>query len=65
MYLYRAQQSLIIVGRTWPAIWETKESNWPAGGEVDILEGVNDQGPNAATLHTLSGKSEIITSNHI
>ncbi|KAF9035192.1 endo-1,3(4)-beta-glucanase [Panaeolus papilionaceus] len=40
---------------TWPAVWETKESNWPNGGEVDILEGVNDQSPNAATLHTSSG----------
>ncbi|KAF8057410.1 endo-beta-glucanase [Lyophyllum atratum] len=40
---------------TWPAIWETNESNWPNGGEIDIVEGVNDQGPNAATLHTGSG----------
>ncbi|KAG5635792.1 hypothetical protein DXG03_005240, partial [Asterophora parasitica] len=24
-------------------------------GEIDILEGVNDQGPNAATLHTNAG----------
>lgn len=24
-------------------------------GEIDIVEGVNDQGPNAATLHTGSG----------
>ncbi|KIM37387.1 glycoside hydrolase family 16 protein [Hebeloma cylindrosporum] len=40
---------------TWPAIWETKEDGWPSGGEVDILEGVNDQGPNAATLHTTAG----------
>ncbi|KAF4622600.1 hypothetical protein D9613_009003 [Agrocybe pediades] len=42
---------------TWPAIWETKESNWPAGGEVDIVEGVNDQEPNASTLHTTAGCS--------
>ncbi|KAG6917639.1 hypothetical protein DXG01_001746 [Tephrocybe rancida] len=40
---------------TWPAIWETDESNWPNGGEIDIVEGVNDQGPNAVTLHTSSG----------
>jgi len=40
---------------TWPAIWETKESIWPNGGEIDILEGVNDQGPNRATLHTGPG----------
>lgn len=37
---------------TWPAIWETDEANWPDGGEVDIVEGVNDQAPNQVTLHT-------------
>ncbi|KAL0960413.1 hypothetical protein HGRIS_005455 [Hohenbuehelia grisea] len=37
---------------TWPVIWETKEQDWPSGGEVDILEGVNDVGPNRAVLHT-------------
>jgi hypothetical protein len=31
---------------TWPAIWEVKEDGWPAGGEVDIVEGVNNVGPN-------------------
>ncbi|RDB18969.1 putative glycosidase C21B10.07 [Hypsizygus marmoreus] len=40
---------------TWPAVWETNEPSWPNGGEIDILEGVNDQGPNAATLHTNAG----------
>jgi len=40
---------------TWPAIWETLESGWPKGGEIDILEGVNDQGPNRASLHTSPG----------
>ncbi|KAG0703028.1 glycoside hydrolase family 16 protein [Suillus ampliporus] len=37
---------------TWPAVWETNESNWPAGGEVDIVEGVNNVEPNQSTLHT-------------
>ncbi|KAF8655008.1 hypothetical protein AX16_003312 [Volvariella volvacea WC 439] len=40
---------------TWPAVWETKESNWPHGGEIDIVEGVNDQGPNGVALHTGPG----------
>ncbi|KAF8803219.1 glycoside hydrolase family 16 protein [Phlegmacium glaucopus] len=40
---------------TWPAIWEVKGSNWPEGGEVDIVEGVNDQTANSATLHTTPG----------
>ncbi|KAH6901272.1 endo-beta-glucanase [Coprinopsis sp. MPI-PUGE-AT-0042] len=40
---------------TWPAIWEVAESGWPYGGEVDIMEGVNNQSPNAATLHTSAG----------
>ncbi|KAG8691173.1 hypothetical protein FRC11_006148 [Ceratobasidium sp. 423] len=33
----------------------TNTVNWPADGEIDIIEGVNDQSPNAATLHTTSG----------
>ncbi|TFK63709.1 nucleophile-disabled Lam16a mutant holds Laminariheptaose in A cyclical conformation [Pluteus cervinus] len=37
---------------TWPAIWETKEDTWPVDGEIDILEGANDQGPNEVTMHT-------------
>lgn len=40
---------------TWPAAWETNEAIWPNGGEVDVLEGVNDQAPNAMTLHTSAG----------
>lgn len=35
---------------TWPAIWETDESDWPNGGEVDIVEGVNNVSPNQSTL---------------
>ncbi|KAH6917917.1 endo-beta-glucanase [Coprinopsis sp. MPI-PUGE-AT-0042] len=39
---------------SWPAVW-TFAAPWPHGGEVDILEGVNDQGPNTVTLHTSEG----------
>ncbi|KAL5527089.1 hypothetical protein ACEPAG_5880 [Sanghuangporus baumii] len=42
---------------TWPAAWETREADWPEGGEVDIIEGVNDQEPNQSTLHTTAGCS--------
>ncbi|KAJ3534266.1 hypothetical protein NMY22_g7001 [Coprinellus aureogranulatus] len=41
---------------TWPAVWEVGD-NWPHQGEIDILEGVNDKGPNAVTLHTGGGVS--------
>ncbi|KAB5592242.1 Endo-1,3(4)-beta-glucanase [Ceratobasidium theobromae] len=41
---------------TWPAYWTTSNSvTWPAAGEIDIIEGVNDQKANAATLHTTPG----------
>ncbi|OSS54903.1 hypothetical protein B5807_00978 [Epicoccum nigrum] len=36
---------------TWPAFWMVGP-NWPNGGEIDILEGVNDQTNNGMTLHT-------------
>jgi len=39
---------------TWPAFWECGE-NWPAGGEVDILEGANGQGNDLTSLHTAAG----------
>ena len=39
---------------TWPAFWLVGP-NWPAGGEVDILEGVNLQASNQMTVHTNAG----------
>ncbi|KAI8939458.1 hypothetical protein NX059_003234 [Plenodomus lindquistii] len=47
---------------TWPAFWLLSGKNengtelaWPIGGEIDILEGVNDYDTNAVTLHTSTG----------
>lgn len=40
---------------TWPAAWESDTSNWPNSGEVDIIEGANDQTPNLMSLHTSPG----------
>ncbi|KAF2000418.1 glycoside hydrolase family 16 protein [Amniculicola lignicola CBS 123094] len=41
---------------TWPAAWLLSASTpWPQGGEIDILEGVNDYMHNAVTLHTSAG----------
>lgn len=37
---------------TWPAFWTVTRGAWPVGGEIDIIEGVNDQGPNLSSLHT-------------
>ncbi|KIY66657.1 glycoside hydrolase family 16 protein [Cylindrobasidium torrendii FP15055 ss-10] len=39
---------------TWPAVW-TLGDNWPTNGEIDILEGVNNQPFNEVTLHTSKG----------
>lgn len=41
---------------TWPAFW-SNGPNWPAGGEIDIVEGVHDYTNNQATIHTNPGCS--------
>jgi hypothetical protein len=40
---------------SWPAYWLLGKQEWPVGGEIDILEGVNDYDSNAVTLHTSAG----------
>ncbi|RXW14301.1 hypothetical protein EST38_g11546 [Candolleomyces aberdarensis] len=43
---------------TWPAWWTlSAKGPWPVGGEIDIIEGVNLNSNNAATLHTSSACS--------
>ncbi|GAA5966344.1 hypothetical protein JCM8115_004841 [Rhodotorula mucilaginosa] len=37
---------------TWPAWWSYGEPNWPAGGEIDVIEGVNLDAENMISLHT-------------
>jgi hypothetical protein len=40
----------------WPALWLLSSSApWPIGGEVDLLEGVNEYTTNSVTLHTSAG----------
>ncbi len=39
---------------TWPAWWQNGP-NWPAGGEIDILEGINAFTQNQVSLHTGPG----------
>ncbi|KAH8593234.1 concanavalin A-like lectin/glucanase domain-containing protein [Bisporella sp. PMI_857] len=37
----------------WPAFWLLGTgSTWPAAGEIDVIEGVNDYDTNSATMHT-------------
>ncbi|KAH8900856.1 glycoside hydrolase family 16 protein [Thozetella sp. PMI_491] len=43
---------------TWPALWLTDPNNWPAHGEIDVMESVNQATTgNMMTLHTNSGCS--------
>ncbi|KAF5334847.1 hypothetical protein D9758_014282 [Tetrapyrgos nigripes] len=39
---------------TWPAVWSYAEI-WPTKGEIDVVEGVNNQAYSQANLHTLPG----------
>ncbi|KAI0638972.1 concanavalin A-like lectin/glucanase domain-containing protein [Trametes polyzona] len=41
---------------TWPAFW-SNGPGWPTGGEIDMVEGVNDYTNNQVTLHTAPGCS--------
>jgi len=36
---------------TWPAFWTCTTIGWPQGGEIDVVEGVNDETLNQMTLH--------------
>ncbi|KAL8671907.1 MAG: hypothetical protein Q9168_003618 [Polycauliona sp. 1 TL-2023] len=38
----------------WPAFWMTGP-NWPNSGEIDIIEGVNNEAQNQMTMHTGPG----------
>ncbi|KAG8849338.1 hypothetical protein FRB96_000874 [Tulasnella sp. 330] len=40
---------------TWPAWWTVTRGAWPAGGEIDIIEGVNTRSYNIGSLHTSAG----------
>ncbi len=39
---------------TWPAFWACG-ADWPNNGEIDIIEGVNQQTENYMTLHSRDG----------
>jgi hypothetical protein len=48
---------------SWPAFWTANLTQWPKGGEIDIMEGVNNQVVNHYALHStptcvVSGQSQ-------
>ncbi|KAJ7901768.1 glycoside hydrolase family 16 protein [Mycena olivaceomarginata] len=50
---------------TWPAFWTlSKAGPWPRGGEIDIIEGVNNNTNNLASLHTTENCNMTQTRDH-
>ncbi|BGP48012.1 hypothetical protein JCM10450v2_003882 [Rhodotorula kratochvilovae] len=43
---------------TWPAWW-MNGPDWPAGGEIDVLEGVHNDPANQITLHTVDSDCKL------
>jgi hypothetical protein len=41
----------------WPALWLLGGGTWPAGGEIDIIEGVSEYTYNVMSIHTSEGCS--------
>ncbi|KAG2112961.1 glycoside hydrolase family 16 protein [Suillus discolor] len=46
----------------WPSFW-TVGPNWPYGGEIDIVEGINNQAQNQMTVHSGTNYSCTIDTN--
>jgi len=42
---------------SWPSFWIVGAQDWPASGEIDVLEGVGSFTHNAASVHTNAGCS--------
>ncbi|RMZ91654.1 hypothetical protein DV736_g1089, partial [Chaetothyriales sp. CBS 134916] len=50
---------------TWPAFWTLGSGDWPYNGELDIIEGANDQAHDLSSAHTgdVSGTRQCKISN--
>ncbi|KAI7858617.1 beta-1,3-1,4-glucanase [Circinella umbellata] len=53
LFLFDVEHIPVACG-AWPALW-LLGPNWPNGGEIDVIEGVNLQSQNLMALHTSSG----------
>lgn len=40
---------------SWPAFWMLGSGTWPGNGEIDLIEGINNQTRNQVTVHSRSG----------
>ena len=49
----------------WPAFWLTNEKHWPHWGEVDLIEGINNQPTLKTALHTSRDCSVADASNFL
>lgn len=40
---------------SWPAFWMLGSGTWPGNGEIDLIEGINNQTRDQVTIHSRSG----------